>query len=105
MDKTSYLKSKLNGLKQEYKSLTKSLDKEPQKYDTLNRRKLDALHCCYYPQRIHMKCSCGNDRFYRCNKFICSKCFQEYYLDSGWEAISSEEKIICYGIEVKAEES
>lgn len=104
MNKTLYLESKLKYLKQEYNELVEALNKEPQRYDGLKRQNYNALYSYSFPRRTHFKCSCGNDKFYRCNRFICSKCFSECYVEHGWEVISPEEKIVYCGIEIKAEE-
>lgn len=99
MNKTEYLQLKLNKLKQYYNNLIGILNKQPKKYDFLKRN-----NC--FPKRIHAKCPCGNDKFYYDGYYICSQCFTEFCTDAwdGWEPISPEEKIMYYGIEIKAEE-
>lgn len=101
MNKISFIQSELNRLQQNYESeveyLTNALSNLPKKYDMFSDYN-------QFPERKHLKCSCGNNTFYYYHGYICSNCFLKWYLSEEWKEVTPEEKIIYHGIEIKAEE-
>lgn len=101
MNKIDFIQSELNRLQQNYESeveyLTNALSNLPRKYDMFSDYNR-------FPERKHLKCSCGNDTFYKFYGYVCSKCFLEWLLPKEWKEVSPEEQIIYYGIEIKTEE-
>lgn len=109
MNITEYIATQKNQLQSDYitklKQLKGLLNSTPEKYDVLHYERYDALHNCILPpERKHLQCTCGNNKFYYYDYgYICSKCFLDWRCYKGCSFIPFNEQIIWRGIEIVAE--